>query len=234
MLDRWPPSPTIDCHAAGGSWHRQESPPPAVRRRSAPGPWPAGQARRRARAERARPRRVRRGRAGPADRPGGGGCGIGYKWRRATAPAGQPAVRPGGVAPAALDARRSTLDARRSTLDARRSTLDARRSTLDARLSRWKARFRNVKPLLTAPPGLALMLVMGCACFMACSSATSPPSAMAGGGGSWVLVNDPAPALSGFRGRLGASSPWLPYLGARASSPPSATLRARCPRSQGT
>ena len=195
------------------------------------GPAPAGRARRRVRAA---PRRRAPGRSGRARAAHHTGARDPPACRRRMHmyKEKERSRRSGGARRSTLDARRSTLDARRSTLDARRSTLDARRSTLDARLSRWKARFRNVKPLLTAPPGLALMLVMGCACFMACSSATSPPSAMAGG--SWVLVTDPAPALSGFRGCLGASSPWLPYLGARASSPPSATLRARCPRSQGT
>ncbi len=47
-----------------------------------------------------------------------------------------------------------------------------------------------------------------------------------------MFVSDPALVLAGFRSRLAASSPRFPCLGARASSPPSGTLRARCPRSQ--
>ena len=114
-----------------------------------------------------------------------------------------------------LDARRSTLDARRSTLDARRSTLDARRSTLDARRSTLDARRSTIKMETEIQECQALF--EGCGAGSPGHAADGlclfhglllcDRSALGYGRGAGVhkrvFVNDPAPALSGFRGRLG-------------------------------
>ena len=121
-----------------------------------PGPWPAGRARRKARAapRRPAPGRSVRGRAARragAQNPPGGRRRIRHMYkernRRPGGAAGRQAMA-GGVARAreaqlrrsALGARRSALGARRSALGARRSALGARRSALGARRSALGAR----------------------------------------------------------------------------------------------
>ena len=158
LLDRYSPSPTHRLPRDRWSWYRQESPPPAVQRRSVPGPWPAGRARRKARAAPRRPAPGRSVRGRAACRARAQDLPTGRQPIRHMYEGEEPPPRRGGrvsgggLRRALLPRPRRSLGARRSALGARRSALGARRSALGARHCTASRNVPQCQPCSLSPP----------------------------------------------------------------------------------